>query len=188
MYSKGQAKLYYMYMMVDGEVSPSEEKLFDEICQKLNLNKNDQKEIITQCEAIKCDKNMDCVELIKRNSENGYISSFEDIYIGLDKYDSDSEKAAILWNLVNLGYADRCFSIKEKEVVDFLREYWEIKDSLYKEMIDVAETILALAKHKSWLSVNITDFNTRQSEIDVVENNIKNAQETIKTTIAELSL
>ena len=31
---RGQAKLYYLYMMADGEVSYSEEKIFDEICRK----------------------------------------------------------------------------------------------------------------------------------------------------------
>ena len=55
-------------------------------------------------------------------------------------------------------------------------------------MIDVAETILALEKHKSWLNTNITDFYTRQNKLDDVEKNITNVQETIKTTIAELSL
>lgn len=188
MYSEGQAKLYYMYMMVDGEVSSPEEKIFHEICQKLNISKSNQENIIAKCKSINSDRNMDCVQLVKRNLEDDYMLSFEDVYIGLYKSDSDSEKAAVLWNLINLGYADRCFSTKEREVVDLLREYWEIKDSLYKEMIDVAETILALEKHKSWLNTNITDFYTRQNKLDDVEKNITNVQETIKTTIAELSL
>ena len=29
---RGQAKLYYLYMMSDGEVSDGEKKLFDKIC------------------------------------------------------------------------------------------------------------------------------------------------------------
>lgn len=50
-----------------------------------------------------------------------------------------------------MGYADTHYTRDEREVVDFLRDYWKIQDSLYQEMIDVAETVLALEKHKKWV-------------------------------------
>ena len=40
-----QAKLYYLYMMSDGEVSDNENKIFDKICKELYLNAEDKKNI-----------------------------------------------------------------------------------------------------------------------------------------------
>lgn len=38
MSGREQAKLYYLYMMSDGEVSEKEENLFKEICRSLELD------------------------------------------------------------------------------------------------------------------------------------------------------
>lgn len=42
---RGQAKLYYLYMMSDGEVSDGEKKLFDKICKELYLDADDKKQV-----------------------------------------------------------------------------------------------------------------------------------------------
>ena len=102
-----------------------------------------------------------------------------------DKYVSDEDKAKILWNLINLGYADAHFTIDEREVVDYLREYWEIPDSLYQEMIDVAETCLALEKHKLWIE-GLPDTDYKLEKIKQVKKDLKHVQETILTTISEI--
>lgn len=38
-----QAKLYYLYMMTDGDVTDGEKKLFNKICKELNLDTDDKK-------------------------------------------------------------------------------------------------------------------------------------------------
>ena len=145
---RGQAKLYYLYMMSDGNVSDNEKKRFNSICKELSLDADDKKRIIEECREISTEEGLNCIEVLEKNAEDPYMYGILDI--DLDKYVSDEDKASILWNLINLGYADTYFTSDEREVVDFLREYWEMSDSLYQEMIDVAETCLALEKHKKW--------------------------------------
>ena len=105
--------------------------------------------------------------------------------LDLDKYVSDEDKAKIIWNLINLGYADTHFTIDEREVVDFLREHWKLPESLYQEMIDVAETCLALEKHKIWIE-GLPDDEYKLEKIKQVKKDIKQVQENILTTISEI--
>ena len=97
-----QAKLYYLYMMSDGEVSDNENKIFDKICKELYLNAEDKKNIKKECNEISKKENMTCIDVIEKNAEETYLYGVLDI--GLDKYVSDVNKAKIIWNLVNLGY------------------------------------------------------------------------------------
>ena len=180
---KGQAKLYYLYMMADGAVSDGEIKLFDKICKELYLDSDDKKRIMQECNEIGNKEKMNCIDVVERNAEESYMSGVLDI--DLNKYASDGDKAKILWNLVNLGYADSAFTIDEREVIDYLREYWEIPDSLYQEMIDVAETCLALEKHKKWIE-GLPDNDYKLEKKKQVKKDIKQVQETILTTISEI--
>lgn len=41
--SSEEAVLYYLYMMADGNISYSEEKIFDELCEKLRLSAETRK-------------------------------------------------------------------------------------------------------------------------------------------------
>lgn len=98
---------------------------------------------------------------------------------------SAEDKAKILWNLINLGYADSSFTMSERKVVDYLRNYWKISDSLYQEMIDVAETCLALEKHKLWIE-GLPDSEYKLEKTKQVKKDIKDVQKTIETTISEI--
>ena len=105
--------------------------------------------------------------------------------IDLNKWEIDQEKMSVLWNLINLGYADTYFSSEEREVVEYIKEYWEISDSLYKEMIDVAETCLSLEKYKKWVeSLPESDF--KSEKLKKIKKDLKYVQKTIKTTISEV--
>lgn len=181
---RGQAKLYYLYIMSGGDVSDGEKKLFDKICKELYLDADDQKRIKQECNEICKEEKMTCIEVVEKNAEEPYMYGTLDI--NLDKYVSDEDKARILWNLVNLGYADSHFTIDEREVVDYLREYWEIPDSIYQEMIDVAETCLALEKHKLWIE-ELPDTDYKLEKIKQVKKDLKYVQETILTTISEMN-
>ena len=180
---RGQAKLYYLYMMSDGDVSDGEKKLFDKICKKLYLDADDKKRIKQECNEISKEEKMTCIDVVEENAEASHMNGILDI--DLNKYVSDEDKAKILWNLINLGYADSFFSINEREVVDFLREYWEIPDSLYQEMIDVAETCLALEKHKMWVD-GLPDTDYKLEKIKQVKKDLKHVQKMILTTISEI--
>lgn len=179
----GQAKLYYLYMMSDGDVSANEKKIFKKICKDLYVDADDKTRIIKECEEICKEEGLSCIDVLKKNTEEDFIYGILDI--DLDKYVSDYDKASIMWNLINLGYADTRCSSDEKEVVDFLCEYWEIQDSLYQEMLDVAETVLALEAHKRWVKDTLPECETKQAKLKQIKKDIKFVRETIKTTISE---
>lgn len=183
MYYREQAKLYYLYMMSDGDVSDNEKKIFNSICKELNIDADDKKQIIKECRQIQKDKGLSCIEVVKKNAEESYV--FGMCGIDLHSYESDENKAKIIWNLINLGYSDTHYTFNEREVVDFLRKFWGIPDDLYQEMIDVAETCLALKKHKEWAD-GLPESDFKLEKMKQIKKDIKFTQETIKTTISEI--
>ena len=183
MNSWGQAKLYYLYMMSDGEVSDDEKKLFNKICKELYLDADDKKRIKQECGEISKEKKMTCIEVVKKNAKESDMYGVLDI--DLDKYISDEDKAKIIWNLINLGYADSHFTIDERMIVDYLKKYWKLSNSIYQEMIDVAETCLSLEKHKLWIE-GLPDTDYKLEKIKQVKKDLKYVQKMILTTISEI--
>lgn len=184
MYNEGQAKLYYLYMMSDEDVSENEKKIFLSICKELYIDEDDMKRIIEECEDVCEREDITCIDILEENAEKGYDS--QTINLNLCKYESDKDKSTILWNLVNLGFADKAFSFDEREVVKFLCEYWEVKDSIYNEMIDVAETILVLEEKKNWLEKTLPESDEKRAKLRQIKKDIKYVQKTIETTISEM--
>lgn len=180
----GQAKLYYLYMMSDGDISAGEKKLFNKICQELCLETEDKKRIRQECNEIIKKEKRTCIEVIKKNMEEPLIYGV--LNINFYKYISKEDRAKILWNLVNLGYADSYFTSNEKEIVDFIREYWKIPDNLYQEMIDIAETCLALEQYKSCLE-ELPDTDYKKKKIKQVKKDLKYVQEMVIATISEIN-
>lgn len=177
---RDQARLYYLYMSSDGEVSANEKKLFTSICKGLCVDTDDRNVIIKECKK----ENLSCIEILKKNAEGEY--SYGGFNLDLGRGVSNNDKAVIMWNLINLGYADTYYTNEEREIVDFLRKYWKIDDSLYCEMIDVAETILSLEKQKKWVEEVMPESELKKEKLKKIKTNIKFVQETIKTTLSEI--
>ena len=47
-----EAMLYYLFMAADGEISYSEEKLFDKICKQIHLSEDVKKEVESKCKQL----------------------------------------------------------------------------------------------------------------------------------------
>ena len=58
---RGQAKLYYLYMMSDGNVSDNEKKRFNSICKELSLDADDKKRIIEESREISTEEGLNCI-------------------------------------------------------------------------------------------------------------------------------
>lgn len=67
---------------------------------------------------------------------------------------------AILWNLIDLGYADTVLNQEEKDFIETLAKAWKISQDSLNELYDTAETIQALCRKISWI---------RQSELPTTE-------------------
>ena len=178
---KEEAMLYYLYMMSDGEVSYSEEKLFVQICKEMNVNEEDKQAVIDRCKEIANDPKtaFDIIKCEKIDDQVGHDGS------GLK---DASTLARIIWNLVNLGYADEYYSEDEKKIVNHLIEKWEIKPEVYQEMVDTADTMLALTKQKEWVVSTFDKGKIRDEKEKKIDSEIEMMLSDIKLTIDELKM
>lgn len=172
-----EAKLYYLYMMADGEVSVDEEKLFDEICKELRVSKDDKQILINECKEMLLDSKSSLDVIVEKKIEEN-----------IGRFLNASETARIMWNLVNLGYADGFYSEEEKEVVNYLMGKWKIDISVYQEMVDTSDTILSLTKQKEWLVSTLTEGSLRDEKEKKIDAEISNMLSDVKLTIAELTM
>ncbi len=177
-----EAVLYYLYMMADGEISYSEEKIFDVLCKEMNVVEDDQKEILEECQRLAPEKSYVLYQLY----ESSLLKQLEDkrtLFWKLTKW----EKREIIWNLINIGYADSEYSEDEKKIVDFLLQKWEISRTFYQELIDIADTMLSLSKEKEWVVAN---FNGHERDIKekYLDEQIKKLFEDVQLTIEESNI
>lgn len=184
--NRTQAKLYYLYMMSDGEVSSEEKILFTSICKQLNISTDEKKFIIKECENIESDKKSTALSVLKKNSKNELFMG--DSYLPINSFlnASNKDKGSIFWNLINLGYKDGSFSEEEKKIVEFLRKYLEFDKSIITEMLDTAETMISLTKHMEWVENNITDEDVKNETLKKSKKELKYLQDSINILISEL--
>lgn len=178
---KEEAMLYYLYMMSDGEVSYSEEKLFDEICKELNLNEEEKKSAIEKCKEIAKDPNDALYTILSEKLD-------EQVGQGWFGLKDKSTLARIIWNLVNLGYADARYSDEEKKIVNHLLGKWEIDKEVYQEMVDTADTMLALTKQKEWIVSTFSKGSERDEKEKRIDTEINTMLSDVKLTIAEMTM
>ncbi len=179
--SSEEAVLYYLYMMADGNISYSEEKIFNELCGKLHLSVEAQKEAIKKCRDITSNMTDIFRVIVKEKIDDQAGRTF----YGLRH---DSSLARIIWNLVCLGYADSGYSQEEKKIVEYLIDKWSVKPEVYQEFIDIADTMLALTKQKRWLDNNFSvgaEKDKKEKEIDI---EMKRLLDDVKLTIDEIMM
>lgn len=179
---ENEAKLYYLYMLADGEVSDEEEKLFNEICKKLKVEENEKMSIIEVCKSMsqKGDNTLDII-----TNAGIDISASKSIFNTLR---SKADLTRVIWNLINLGYADSVYCEAEKQIVNYLVNEWSVDMEIYNEFINTSEVILALTKQKEWLkSVNISEVEKHEKEKNI-NDNIAQLMNDIKITISELEM
>lgn len=177
-----EAALYYLYMMSDGEISYNEEKIFNEICKELELSEAEKQSVIANAKKLASDSKM-AKKAIKNNDidPDGWFDTYRSMR-GIPYM------ARIIWNLVNLGYADSYYSEDEKEIVQYLLDKWEINKELYIEMIDTSDTMLALIKQKEWILSTYDKGKDRDDKERKIDSEINSLLSDIKISIDELSM
>ena len=185
MYQTDEAKIYYLYMLSDGEASKKEKKLFTTICKELYIDADEKKRIIKECEKIPSDGIFDEIkelagDPVEETEKFALMASIRSVLSNL------GNRETILWNLINIGYADSKYTYEEREIVDFLKNHWKVAEDLYQEMIDVAETCLSLEEHRKWVE-NLEESAYKDEKIKQIKKDIKMAQDNIKLTLEELN-
>ena len=197
MNKRGQAILYYMFMQADSEITEHEKKIYNTICAELELDEGDIAKVVEKLQDCK-EEQMDCLGYVKRQCEFSELG-LQEILLRSNKFDLEELeytikrdekkeiKAAVMWNLINLGYADKSYSCEEKEVVKFLKDYWKIPEAVYQEMIDVSETCLALSEYEKWAET-LENSAHKVEKLNQIRRDLKKIEESIKITIEEYAL
>ena len=189
-----EAKLYYLYMMADGQVSKEEKKLFQSICMKLGIKADDKHAIMKEYDDL-----MEYEDLVfetivgliegKTNDTYGCNSAFYVTSILNSRWKETvtvERSARILWNLINLGYADSVYSPSEKKIVNYLVEQWQIKPEVYQEFVDTADTMLTLSKQKKWIETTYPDSEKKTNKEKQIDKEMKLLAGNVELTIQEL--
>ena len=202
-----EAKLYYLYMMADGKVSQEEKKIFQRICMEFEIKADDRHAIIKEYEDLMEYEDL-VFEAIEKLAEGlvevpgrlgGNTASYVSSTINRQwkAYVDAKRGARMIWNLVNIGYADSVYSPAEKKIVNYLVEKLEVKPEVYKEFIDIADTMLALNKQRQWIQMAYTQENVivkKENQIDQemklladqIDQEMKLLADQVELTIQEL--
>ena len=163
-----ELKIYYLFTLVDGSVSKEENQKFAELCSSKEFGTHNKSDIVKESEKL---LNNDLV-----SRESNAMIALNTIFDSFS-YVNCKDKLRILWNLINLAYSDKSFSEPERKVIDFVKKKIEIPEINYKEMIDIADTMLVLVKQKESLdSKSETDrviIKGIDSKISVLFNQVK---------------
>lgn len=172
-----EAALYFLYMMADGEISDGEMKLFDEICKNLDLSEEDKENIADKCRK-RVENNPDILKVIQEEKIEDRVG--DSFCYGADK----RKRGRIIWNLVNLGYADSYYSEEEKKIVKYFVETWSVDRGVHREFVDIADTMLALTKQKAWI-VSTFPEEKRKEKVLKIDHEIEELLDDAKLTIRE---
>lgn len=176
-----EAMLYYLYMMADGEISHGEVKIFNTICKELKIDNDTKSSVIDEAKKL-LNGTKNVFSIIVREKIDEQVGEG---WFGLrDK----SALTRIIWNLINLGYADSIYSEEEKLIVNYLMDKWSISQEIYHEFMDISDTILALTKQKEW--IHFTYFANRRIEKkeDYIDSEIEQLIDDVNLTIEEISM
>lgn len=172
-----EAALYYLYMMADGKVSESEEELFSILCKECEIGDKEKQDVISICGKYKDEE--DILEVIKRERlENNIVGEF----LFFDK----KEAARLVWNLINLGYADGYYSEDEKEIVTYIAEKSLLDKGIVREFTDIADTMLALTKQKKWADSVMENPEEKRRKKKELSRDITKLSESVKIIIDEI--
>lgn len=178
-------KIYYLYMLVDGACTENELTRFHEICDAMEVTDDIKKEVIDYGNSIIDDE--------ESNREGAVIRTINELLSesGMNSYSAYSlnhdkkTQAKVIWTFINLGYSDNEYSKSEKTVVSYFAYTWEVENTIIKEMLDTAETILVLIRQKEWLKTTNKPYDVIHSGIANIDNKIGQLFGNIEIVISE---
>lgn len=182
-----EAKLYYIFMLADGETSEEEQRKFDEICTMLELDKVKRKEVKDFCSLKMKNCSNDFIKVKTVIREVLKINDGEDrfTFYGVTSTGA-TDKARIIWTMINLGYSDSEFAKIEMSIINYLVDVFEFDQILYKDMLDTAETILSLTDHKEWIGKQRWSHDKTYGEITRIDKKIKQLYKNVQQNIDEI--
>lgn len=184
-----QLKIFYCFMMVDGKCSKEELNKFELICKEMGVQQDDMLRVVRECELAvdNSEKNISTrvkaaiQTLLEDDDPSLWETNLKYSYLKRDK----RRQNYVVWNLINLGYADEEYSSEEKSIVEFLVDLWKIDDKLLAEMFDVAETMLELEKQREWIKTTSKPYDLINKVIEEIDRDVEKLKVSIEQTLEE---
>ena len=139
---EAKLKLYYLFMLADGEATENEEEQLAAIRDAMGITEGDIKKIKRSYEHLTVIPRGDYSDLV--------IGEIDKMLTGEEKTWWDPinrnkrKQALVVWTLIDLGHADGDYSEPEKKVVAHLVNKWSFDKDMLATMLETAETMLTL--------------------------------------------
>jgi hypothetical protein len=148
---KAKLRMAFLFLIAEGKVTRDKYDAFDAIGNNFNDFNDYRRDLINSCLGI-FDGNIISYSAKKRfNTIKAEILSIAKG--NFDYYNSPSKtQLECFWMLISLAFNQKQLTQNKKAILKEICEAWEIKTAIAAEMMDTAETIIAIDDHKKWLS------------------------------------
>ena len=162
-------KMYYLFMMADGTCTKEEVQKFNALCDSMDIQESERKAAIDYCEENISDDfvrhTVDIGNELKKLIEKMDHNCFTRSAIENNPDDLQPLFLAILWNLIDLGYADGDLKREEIDFIETLAKEWKIAADSLKELYETAGTVQALCRKIAWVRQSgLTDVEKQEAE------------------------
>lgn len=182
-------RIYYLFMMTDGACTKEEVQKFNALCDSMDIQESERKAAIDYCEENISDDFVrhtvdignELKKLIEKMNHNCFIRS------AIENNPDDLQPLflAILWNLIDLGYADGELKREEIDFIETLAKEWKIAADSLKELYETAGTVQALCRKIAWVRQSgLTDVEKQEAERKV-DGQIINQYQSVRTLMTE---
>ena len=185
---EAQARLYYFFMMADGDVSSAKRERFDQLCEEMGIDDYSRDQIIWRCWKPYDKQKTSHWEHIRekilqtvRKGEGGFLSSG-------DLFKRNDVRISVIWTLINLGYADGEYSKAERRIVSMLTDRWGLAQSVTADLTDTAEALAALSRQKEWVKTTSKPYDVIKDTVEELDRNIQMMFDNIKALISEAEI
>lgn len=178
-----QLKMFYYFMMADGRITANEMALFKTICENLEIPSDVRGRVMRECEEA-VDPDM---PRLAKVLEQRIMQLLGDEKEREDKTISKSRlHRRILWNLINLGHADKQYSIVERQIVEALGERLKVRKEDVIDMEDTADAMLSLERKRAWIQSVPKSTREKDTVLRRIETDWKLLEEGLKITMGNV--
>lgn len=181
-------KLFYSFIMADGEKSDSEINKFKSIAEAMELETEDAEQFRIEYgeyyDSFLTDDDFCWRSLILSARALAMIEE----YSGISLRGRETNAAGTAWTLVNLAYADEDFSKSEAIILQFCKTFLNVDNVLFSEMTDTAETMLMLEKKKDWFKQSGLSYDEVTAQLNIINSQIESLASDIEFSVSEADI
>ncbi len=179
--------LFDLFLYADGKKTDEEEDLLEQLGAKMKVTE-EEKERMERFSLDAMKKEVDSVDEFLEEPDDDrsqlVIRAMKPFIQG--KFGDKCQQARIIWNLMNLGYADDDYSQADRNVVEFLCETWDMNNTVMIELKDSMETLGSLYEQKELLENLPQSSKETSDDLKAIENCIARVQESVELTFTAL--